>query len=228
MRPGPDAARRDGAGGGEDIEEDAHAAAGKLKGERKIAMRAGDKGPPQPEERRIEPSAPALLGDPLDFFFAEHFRQRKLCNLLEELADADRLDRGLVAEIVAFLRHDLVLHVQDEEEDLYPLMRRRCPPEDEIERVFTALTAEHASGRLLAERMIAGLEAALREGRPVAAQAGLREAVLDFARSERRHLALENSVVLPLARRRLRPQELEAMAVSMRARRTAEPVQEGA
>jgi hemerythrin-like domain-containing protein len=191
-------------------------------------MCAGNKGPPPPEERRIEPISPALLGDPLDFFFAEHFRQRELCNLLEGMARADRLDRGLATEIVTFLRHDLVLHVQDEEEDLYPMMRRRCPPEDEIERVFTALTAEHAGGRQLAERMSAGLEAALREGQPIAAQAELREAMVEFAHSERRHLALENAVVLPLARRRLTPKDLEAMAARMRARRAPEPVREGA
>ncbi|WP_193368796.1 hemerythrin domain-containing protein [Pelagibius marinus] len=191
-------------------------------------MCAGNKGPPPPEKSRIEPSSTALLDDPLDFFFAEHFRQRELCNLLEEMARADRLDRRLAAEVIAFLRHDLVLHIQDEEEDLYPMMRRRCPPEDEIERVFTALTAEHAGGRVLAERMNTGLEAALREGRAGAAQSGLREAMLEFARSERRHLALENAVVLPLARRRLTPKDLEAMAVRMRARRAQEPAREGA
>ncbi len=191
-------------------------------------MCAANKDPPPPEERRIEPSAPALLSNPLDFFFAEHFRQRSLCNLLEEMARTDHLDRNLAVEVIAFLCHDLGLHVQDEEEDLYPLMRQRCPPEDEIERVFTALTAEHAGGRKLAERMVAGLEAVLRDGVPLAAQPGLREAVLEFARSERRHLALENSVVLPLARRRLQAKDLEAMAARMRARRTAPAARDGA
>ncbi len=190
-------------------------------------MCARHRGAPQPEGCRIEPSALALLGDPLDFFFAEHFRQRKLCNLLEEMAGSDRLDRLLAVEILAFLRHDLVLHVQDEEEDLYPLMCRRCPPQDEIEQVFTALTAEHADGHRLAELISRGLETALREGQPLAAQAGLREAMVDFARNERRHLALENSVVLALARRRLRSEDLETMAARMRARRPSEPVREG-
>lgn len=185
-------------------------------------MCAGNKGPPQAEGRRIEPSTPALLSDPLDFLFAEHFRQRELCNLLGEMARADLLDRGLAMEIVTFLRHDLVLHVQDEEEDLYPMMRRRCPPEEEIERVFTTLTTEHAGGRQLAERMSVGLEAALRKEHPVAVSPGLRDAMLEFAHSERRHLALENAVVLPLARRRLTPKDLEAMAARMRARRRIE------
>jgi hypothetical protein len=40
----------------------------------------------------IEAASTALLGDPLDFFFAEHFRQRKLCNLLERPALAEAAD----------------------------------------------------------------------------------------------------------------------------------------
>jgi hemerythrin-like domain-containing protein len=168
---------------------------------------------------QIEPASAALLSDPLDFFFAEHFRQRKLCNLIEELALADTLAWGLTAEVLDFLRHDMVLHVQDEEEDLFPLMRLRCPPEDEIERVLSALTAEHAGDRHLADLVTDGLQRSLAEGRPAAAQPGLREAMVDFARNERRHLALENSVVLPLARRRLSQEDLVRLSAGLLKRR---------
>lgn len=175
---------------------------------------------PAPRSRtQIEPASAALLSDPLDFFFAEHFRQRKLCNLIEEMALAETLDWTLTAEVLDFLRHDMALHVQDEEEDLFPLMRLRCPPEDEIERVLSALTAEHAGDRHLAELLIAGLQKALAEAQPPAAQAGLREAMIDFARNERRHLALENSVVLPLARRRLTPADLARLSAGLLHRR---------
>jgi hypothetical protein len=43
----------------------------------------------------IAAASTALLSDPLDFFFAEHFRQRKLCNLLERLALAEAVDARL-------------------------------------------------------------------------------------------------------------------------------------
>ena len=177
-------------------------------------MNAARKSPSQ-----IEPASVALLSDPLDFFFAEHFRQRKLCNLIEQMAQADRLDPLLAAEVLAFLQHDTVLHVLDEEQDLFPLMRRRCPPEDEIERVLSALTAEHAGDRHLAGIVIEGLQTALRESQAIAAQPGLREAMVDFARHERRHLALENSVVLPLARLRLTPDDLAQLSVRLLRRR---------
>lgn len=168
---------------------------------------------------RIEGSSTALLGDPLDFFFAEHFRQRKLCNLIEEMALADSLDPLLAKEVLVFLRDDMAMHVLDEEEDLFPLMRERCPPEDEIERVLSALSAEHAGDRHLAQLVTEGLETALRESLPVAVQPGLREAMIDFARNERRHLALENSVVLPLARRRLSVDDLARLSARLLRRR---------
>jgi len=169
---------------------------------------------------RIEPASLALLGDPLDFFFAEHFRQRELCNLLEEMATAEALDALLAAELLAFLRHDMVLHVQDEEADLFPLMRQRCPPEDQIERVLSALSAEHAGDQHLSGIVAAGLQAALRDTTPIAAQPGLREAMIDFARNERRHLALENSVVLPLARLRLSADDLVRLSEGLASRRS--------
>ena len=40
----------------------------------------------------------------------------------------------------------------------------------------------------------------------------------DYAYGERRHLALENAVLLPLARRRLKAKDLEALAASLTAR----------
>lgn len=168
---------------------------------------------------QIEPASAALLSDPLDFFFAEHFRQRKLCNLMEELALGETLDRMLAVEVLDFLRRDMALHVLDEEEDLFPLMRERCPPEDEIEQVLSALTAEHAGDRHLADIVTEGLQAALAEGQSPADRAGLREAMIDFARNERRHLALENSVVLPLARLRLSPEDLIRLSARLLRRR---------
>ena len=167
----------------------------------------------------IEAASTALLSDPLDFFFAEHFRQRKLCNLLERLALAEAVDARLAAEVLGFLQHDMVLHVEDEEADLFPLLRLRCPPEDGIERVLTALAAEHAGDRHLAELVIRGLQRTLQEAQPIAAQAGLREAMIDLARNERRHLALENAVVLPLARLRLATADLAALSANLMRRR---------
>jgi hemerythrin-like domain-containing protein len=177
-------------------------------------MCAAVEDPPQ-----IEPASSALLSDPLDFFFAEHFRQRKVCNCLERLATIKALDVTLATELLGFLRRDMALHVQDEEEDLFPLMRLRCSLEDGIERVIAALSAEHAGDRHLADIVITGLESALADGPLPAADPELRDAMIDFARNERRHLALENSVVLPLARLRLTAADLAELSARLTRRR---------
>jgi hemerythrin-like domain-containing protein len=169
----------------------------------------------------IEPIPMALLSDPLGFFFAEHFRHRKLCNLMEQMAVATSLDPDLAIGVITFLRHDMVLHVEDEEEDLFPLMRQRCSPEDEIEKVLSSLSAEHVGDRHLAQLVVEGLQAALADGRAPCEHAGLREAMLDFARNERGHLALENSVVLPLARLRLAADDIADLSARMRRRHRA-------
>ena len=182
-------------------------------------MSAAANDPPRAGPTHIEPASPELLSDPLDFFFAEHFRQRTLYHCVEQLATAESLDRDLASEVLAFLRHDMMLHVQDEEESLFPAMRRRCPPEDEIERVLSALSAEHAGDRHFGEVAIAGLEAALAGGTLPSRKPALREAMVDFARNERRHLALENSIVLPLARLRLTAEDLAEISLQMMQRR---------
>lgn len=173
-------------------------------------MSARHRTPPQ-----IEPPALALLNDPIDFFFAEHFRQRTVCNLLEVLAKAEPLDRAMADEVLSFLKHDLPLHVQDEEEDLFALLRRRCLPEDGIEQVLATLSAEHAADRAMAETIVTGLQQVLRGRASVARRTRLRRAMRDFARNERRHLALENAVMLPLARRRLADKDLTMLTVQM-------------
>lgn len=131
-------------------------------------------------------------------FFTEHFRQRQLFGCIERVAAARNLDRGLVGEMLDFLRNDISLHLLDEEDTLFLLMRQRCPSEEDIEQVLSALPTERTGSRDLAVLVIAGLEMALAEARPIAAQSSLRKAMINFVRRERRHLALENSIMLLL------------------------------
>jgi hemerythrin-like domain-containing protein len=179
-------------------------------------MSAAAKGP-----TTIVPASPLCFNRPLDFFACEHLRQRQMLDHFEEAAVAKTLDRRLAIEIVNFLRHDLALHYLDEEEGLFPLMRLRCPKEDDIEQVLSALAILRVGSRALLEVVIAGLEAALVAARPVAPQGSLRQAMVDFARKERRHLVLENCIVLPLARRRLRARDLSGLSARIATRHSA-------
>lgn len=169
-------------------------------------------------KRHIEPMPAEMLAQPLDFFFADHFRQRTVCSLMEDLANAQALDTGMAEEVLAFLREDMALHVRDEEEDLFPLLRRRCDPEDEIDAVLGTLAAEHDADERLARTIVEGLTVMIAGGTAVRSDPELREILLEFARCQRRHLALENNIVLPIARMRLTEIDLANLSKRMEVR----------
>jgi iron-sulfur cluster repair protein YtfE (RIC family) len=66
------------------------------------------------------------LASPLDYIFAEHFRQRTLCWMIDRIADERERDEECISAVLRFLREDFGAHIIDEEEDLFPLLRRRA------------------------------------------------------------------------------------------------------
>ena len=171
---------------------------------------------PGPE---IEDMPLGLLSDPLAWFFAEHFRHRQLCRAIEEIAASGTLQTERIAKVVDFLRFDLPLHVIDEEEDLFPLLRRRSLPEDEIQEVLGVLSAEHKEDVDQARQVRLMLEACLADRSLPSAEATKRAMLIEFARQERNHLALENAVVLPIAKLRLSQDDLQEISRRLAARR---------
>lgn len=175
--------------------------------------------PDEARARHIEPMPQALLHEPLDWLFAEHYRHRQLCSLIERVATATAPLRDETAEIIDFLRFELPLHVIDEEEDLFPLLRRRCLSEDEVDKVLGVLSADHKADIVNAAGLRDLLQQALEAGRPPGMEPEHRRLMLAFAGGERRHIALENAVVLPIARLRLRPDDLRRLSLRLAARR---------
>lgn len=157
---------------------------------------------------------------PIDFIRGDHERQSVICSWLEGCAD--REDRAAIANaaqpLLTFFTQDLPRHAMDEEEDLFPLLRRRCSPDDGIERILDQLSREHLLDRDLVEFLVEDLEA-------LAAHLQLPHAIRffnnlkAFAMTQVRHLAWENATVLPLAERRLSSDDLAAMRQSLAARR---------
>ncbi|HEX6858655.1 MAG TPA: hemerythrin domain-containing protein [Caulobacteraceae bacterium] len=160
-----------------------------------------------------------LMKDPLDWFFAEHYRQRQFYRLVGELATVTAFDGDRVTRLLDFLRHDLALHVIDEEEDLFPLLRRRALPEDEVEQVLDLLSTEHRSDMTQAQTLRGHLEACLLERKAPGLEPRARKVMQNFAAQALRHLALENAVVLPIARLRLSAEDLLALGRRLAARR---------
>lgn len=169
-------------------------------------------------EQHIEELPQQLLRKPLEYILADHLRQRVLCILCEQLAEADGLDIRIAEEVVSYLKTDMVVHVIDEEQDLFPLIRRRAQEGDDIEDALGQLSGEHASEEDLAKSITDGLEDAIAQPDQALSEQ-LKQHLTDFAQNERRHLALENATVMPLAKVRLSDRDLGDLSARMAARR---------
>jgi len=171
------------------------------------------------DEPLIDPMPKDMVREPLEWLFAEHFRHRQWCKLVETLARSGSYDESSLAAIIAFLRRDLPLHILDEEEDLFPLLRRRAQPEDDIERILGVLSSDHRIDADKVSHLLRGLAAASESRSAPGLDPDLRARMLEFVGMERRHVALENAIVIPLARLRLTADDLKALSGRLAARR---------
>lgn len=157
---------------------------------------------------------------PLDLIRSEHDRQLALYDRLDELANDEQL-RPVSKEaetLIVFLTEDLPLHGKDEEEDLFRLLKLRCRPVDGFDGILEQLEFEHSLDRVLAHHIVIDLEA-IADRRTLENPIRIFMNLRTFVETQRRHLAWENAVVLPLARKRLSPKDLEEMGRNMAARR---------
>lgn len=175
---------------------------------------AADPMEPGGGDRAIAGGAPI---EPLDLLAADHRRQREFGRLLGEIAAAEHPAPGALERVRAWLREELPAHIADEEEDLFPLLRARAAPEDEIGPTLDALLRDHRAAAVDIAAALRAVERLLAEPGPLAPDERAR--LVDFAEHERRHLIVENAIVLPLARARLTPSDLAGMRRRMQERR---------
>ncbi len=172
-------------------------------------------------------AAPPALGPgdcPLEALREVHFLQRQICRDLEVLAET-RVPRAALARgVLLNLCRDLPLHHADEDHDLFPLLRKRAEPEDEIDPLLDRLSADHSRDAGQRPPLLAAL-ACLADGALPAPED--RIALLALAQSERRHMTIENAIVLPLARARLTDEDRTHLMAAMAARRDAPLAAEG-
>lgn len=155
--------------------------------------------------------------NPLDAIADDHMREREICALIDQLAGGAALEETAIDQMLVFLEHALPHHLADEEIDLFPMMLARCDPEEEIETVITKLQTDHRHAFADAPA-IAALIRENRTGDTVISPEDA-ERMTRFAHQARRHLILENAVILPIARARLTADDLEIMKRHMRDRR---------
>ncbi len=163
---------------------------------------------------------PQAFLDPLEFIREDHFRQLRLCNLLDAFSYRLEVEpiNELAGALQAFLERDLALHTLDEEEDLFPLLRQRVEPGEGIDEVLRQLSREHELDKDLVDFIVADLEA-LANGLKLSHPMRLLMNIREFAELQRRHLTWENRVVLPLARQTLTEEDLVGMGRHMAERR---------
>lgn len=164
----------------------------------------------------IAPQMPALINTPLDFLMAEHLRQRQAAKILSLIADG-LINRHTIEGVIRFIEEDLAQHILDEETALFPLMRAKCDADDKIDALLGILSDEHREDEQQSDDAVETLRA-LAAGHEVGEEQ--RTLLRDFADRLRRHIALENGVLLPLARWRLDQVSLDIVAQSMIQRRT--------
>jgi hypothetical protein len=160
----------------------------------------------------------ALLDDPLAYVLAANLRHRSICVMLRRVATERIASRGEADRITAFLTAELPLHREDEGLDLYPNLRRRALPADELGVTLACLEAEHRQGAAFAEVIAEALSS-----RPADAVVQIDVPVVEvmqgYAAKQLRSIALENGVVLALARIRLTRPDKRMISRAMKARR---------
>jgi hemerythrin-like domain-containing protein len=173
---------------------------------------------PLADLRPVEPKE--RFRDPLGFIYAEHYRNRIICNTLDAASPAWRpkLSTQELEAIVEFYSVDRPLHVADEEELLFPLLRMRCKAMDNLPEILSLLEGEHRSDQPLIDSVIGGLRELIETGR-VRDPDLFAEKCRAMSNFQRRHLAWENSVVMPLAKRRLTPADIVDLGRAMAERR---------
>jgi hypothetical protein len=157
-----------------------------------------------------ETMPPAYLETPLECIFADNFRCRLMCDALDVLAGEEIPDARTLRIIQQFLARDFSFHQLDEEQGLFPLLRRRLPASDEVRAALPGLLLDHE----LVGDVMDGL--AWLGGHRGERPARLKGLLQHFARTERWHVSVQNGSVLPTARKRLSAEDLEGLSAIMR------------
>lgn len=172
------------------------------------------------------PTPAASFDHPLDILDGCHERILRNCNAIKRIAEhvavhgADAEARQAAANVIRYFEVAGANHHRDEEEDLFPALQHYAPS-GELNEVFDLLfqlKADHKRLDLLWARMRERLEA-IAGGRDVHLTPDAAEA---FRSNYQRHIGLEESRLLPLARRVLDDNLLRALGQRMARRRGVE------
>jgi len=172
--------------------------------------------------------------EPLELWLACHERVQRFCNLLGRLwehvekhgSDAEAAESA--TSIRRYFNEAAPRHHEDEEIDLFPRLlaqldeQATTTDEDEAAQVraaISALTAEHRANEVLWSALDAAL-AQIARGEAAALDASKVEA---FGRTYRRHIEVEESVVMPAMQRHFSATDWNDVGAAMAKRRGVTP-----
>ncbi len=164
----------------------------------------------------MQASATFPQEDPFALLLEDHAKQWELCGWLEKIADGlpNDVPRDLCALAAHSLRTDMPRHHREEEEGLFPLLIARAEDGDLADEIIAKLSEEHASDEGFAEELVDILEG-LERGEPADNPDMLGYMLRGFFENYRRHIHWENTVLIPLARRRLTAADVREMLERM-------------
>ena len=179
---------------------------------------------PSPRGREQPDADLCLIARPLDFIAEVHLRERQICALIDGLVSARAFDRRAAVSILRFLNEEVGVHLRDEAEDLFQALAGRCRDDESIDTVLTRVRADQERATALLPKVRRALLIRLDSGGRLSDAD--REVLAQFADRVRRHLIVENAIILPMARARLTRADLRRLASGMRSRRGLSGTQE--
>ncbi len=148
--------------------------------------------------------------DPLALLEEEHRHQLELCDILEQIADGLPFDadKRLACAAMTVLRFSMPRHQHTEERALFPILRERIAGDARTLQMLAQLESEHVCDEQLAYEIADELEHLTEHGQPANPDM-LGYMLRGFFECQRRHIEWENTVILPLARELLTPEDLD-------------------
>jgi len=158
-----------------------------------------------------------LLGNPLEFVAEDQLRCRSICAKIDGIADETESEPDAVEEVLSYLQNELPLLLADEDKDLVPKLHFRGEPDDDIPRLKCRLDDEHARTMTQLPKVVETLRASTCKTHSMSDSQ--RDLLRTFAAHIRHHLIVESAILMPLARARLKENDLDDLRVQMLRRR---------
>ncbi len=161
---------------------------------------------------------PQLLVDPIGFLQTELYRQRVACNTLEALAQsrANGDVRTDAERVLRYIVEDLQTHIGDLEDCLFPLLRRKSLPADNLEHLLARYRNLRERRDEPAGELVSILESMAHGETPPPAFPAVVRAFISPWRSD---VAAETDEILPLAERRLTEADIISLGQALALRR---------